>query len=106
MIPLSANSQGSARPVSPHSRGKSATLSILDASDWIAIAALATAAVGTLAGLMLHGFLNTNRRIDDTSWQLAEIRADLSASEQRTDRRVERLENLHLQVPDRETIRQ
>ncbi len=78
----------------------------MDASDWIALAALVTAAVGALAGLMLHGFSNINKRIDDTNRQLAEIRADLSASEQRTDRRVERLESLHMQVPDRETVGQ
>lgn len=79
---------------------------MVEASDWIALAALVTAAVGTLACLMLHGFSNVNKRIDDTSWQLAEIRGDLSASEQRTDRRVERLESLHMQFPGRETIGQ
>ena len=78
----------------------------MDATDWIALAAMVTGAVGTLAGLMLHGFSNVNKRIDDTNRQLAEIRADLSKSEQRTDRRVERLENLHMQVPDPEAVGQ
>lgn len=78
----------------------------MEASDWNALAALVTAAVGTLAGLTLHGFSNVNKRIDDTNRQLAEIRAGLSASEQRTDPRLERLESLHMQVPDRETIGQ
>ena len=78
----------------------------MDATDWIALAAVVTVAVGTFAGLMLHGFSKVNNRIDHTNWQLAEIRADLSKSDQRTHRRVERLEGLHMQIPDREAIGQ
>ena len=70
----------------------------MDATDWVALASMVTAAVGTLAGLMLHGFSNVNKRIDDTSRQLVEIRVDLSRAEQRTYRRVESLESLHSRV--------
>lgn len=52
------------------------------ASAWIALAAMVTAAVGTLAGLMLHGFSSVNKRIDDTNRQLAdELRKEILAIE-------------------------
>lgn len=53
----------------------------MDATDWVALAAMVAVAVGTLAGLMLHGFSNVNMRIDGANGQLAEMRADLSRSE-------------------------
>lgn len=71
----------------------------MDATDWIVLAAVVTVSVGTLAGLVLHGFSNVNDRIDDTNRQIAEIRADLSKSEQRTDRRVEGLEACGCKCP-------